>query len=435
MSLRPQIPQAEASAQVEETGASSSAVVYFLILCLAGGLGAPSGIAALPIGYFLKDNLHLSPVEMAWFVAITGAPACVGFLVGFARDRFRPRSMGDRTYLLAGALLAVASYIYLGAVSITYARLLYATLTASVAYMIILAAGQAIMTGVAQERLMTGLLSVVSGVGTYVPAVVAALMGGWLVANVAPRITFVMAAIFSAVIAAQAFWRQRDVVAFETLARRDENGLAAVKRLVRYRPIWPATVIFFLWNFGPGWGTPMFYHLTETVKISSELFGTFTALQWLFFIPSAMVYAPLCRRFTLASMLWWGTVVAIAQGPIMFFAQSPTSAIVVAVLYGIFGGFPTAVYVDLIIRSCPKGLEGTAMMLAVTTASILASNSGNLLGSWIYARGGFISAVIITTLATALIVPMLWWIPGNITLSRDGEVLALDDFEPDGDVR
>jgi hypothetical protein len=58
------------------------------------------------------------------------------------------------------------------------------------------------------------------------------------------------------------------------------------------------------------------------------------------------------------------------------------------------------------------------MMLAVTTALAAASNSGNLLGSWIYSRGGFSSAVIITTLATALIVPMLWWVPEGLTSTR-----------------
>ncbi len=91
-------------------GAHDSIFGYFLILCLAGGLGAPTGIAAIPIGYFLKDNLHLSAVNLALFVAITGLPGYVAFLPGFARDRFRPRAMGDRFYLLAGALVAIAAY-------------------------------------------------------------------------------------------------------------------------------------------------------------------------------------------------------------------------------------------------------------------------------------------------------------------------------------
>ena len=107
----------------------------------------------------------------------------------------------------------------------------------------------------------------------------------------------------------------------------------------------------------------------------------------------------------------------------MFLARGPVGAISVAVLYGLLGGFPTAAYVDLIMRSCPKGLEGTGMMLAVTTASAVAANSGNLLGSWIYSTGGFASAVAITTLATTLIVPVLWWAPESLTSSREGEAV------------
>ena len=105
----------------------------------------------------------------------------------------------------------------------------------------------------------------------------------------------------------------------------------------------------------------------------------------------------------------------------MFMANGPASTIAVAVLYGLFGGFATAAYIDLIMRSCPKGLEGTAMMVAQTSASSLAGSSGNLLGSWIYSRGGFASAVIITTLATALIIPLLRSIPPELIATHDGE--------------
>jgi len=426
MSAEPQIardypPSAHSSAAASE---SRPAIIgYFLILCLALGLGTPSGLASIPIGYYLKDNLHLSPVQLAMFVVIVGAPGYLGFLPGFVRDRFRPRLMGDRAYLLVGATIALAAYLYLGVAAINYTRLLYAILVAGVAYLVVLAGAQALMAGVAQAHLMTGRLAVVSGVATYVPAVISAFLGGWLVAHVPPRGAFIAAAVVTAVIAAQAFWRLGAVIAFDETAVRTESSLAAISRLARYRPIWPATVVFLLWNFGPGWGTPMFYHLTETVKVSSELYGLFVAFQWLFFIPSALLYGPLCKRFSLGSLLWWGTLIAILQGPIMFFARSPASAIAVAVLYGLFGGFPTAAYVDLIMRSCPKGLEGTGMMLSVTTAYALSTNFGNLLGSWIYGRSGFASAVIITTLATAAIVPVLRLVPENIAAGRDGETM------------
>jgi len=78
--------------------ASAAIIGYFLILFLALGLGVPSGIAGIPIGYILKDHLHLSPVDLALFAAIASSPTYFAFLPGFLRDRFRPRVMGDRAY-------------------------------------------------------------------------------------------------------------------------------------------------------------------------------------------------------------------------------------------------------------------------------------------------------------------------------------------------
>ena len=288
----------------------------------------------------------------------------------------------------------------------------------------IFAAAQALMTGVAQAHGMTGRLSVVFGFGYFVPAVLSALAGGWLVAHVSVRGTFLIAAGVTIVIALQSFWRLDAAAEFESQLGHSEDGMTALKRLLRHRPLWPAAAIFFLWNFSPGWGTPMFYHLTEQVHISSELFGTFTAMQSLFFLPTTLLYGLLCVRAPLSRLLWWGTIVAILQAPIMFLAQGPVSTIVVAVLYGLSGGFATAAYLDLIMRSCPKGLEGTAMMVAQTSTFALAGSSGNLLGSWIYSMGGFTWAVIITALATALIVPVLRAVPPELTATRDGEPIV-----------
>src|ERR1700692_4489445 len=80
---------------------------YFAILNIAVGLGSPLGIAAIPITYFLKDTLHLSPVRLALFLAIASIPVCAGFAFGFIRDRWRSATWGDRQYLFACALVAV----------------------------------------------------------------------------------------------------------------------------------------------------------------------------------------------------------------------------------------------------------------------------------------------------------------------------------------
>ncbi len=396
---------------------------YFAILNIAVGLGSPLGIAAIPINYFLKDRLHLSPVRLAVFLAIVSIPGCAGFAFGFIRDRWRNARWGDRQYLFVCAAVAAAGYLWLATSSFDYYKLLSIVFIVVIAYVMVFASAQALMTGVAQAHGMTGRLSVVFSFGYFTPAVISALAGGWLVAHASVGGTFLIAGGITLVIAMQAFWRLEAATEFESSVLPYEKGFAAIRRLIRHRPLWPAAAIYFLWNFGPGWGTPMFYHLTEHVRISSELFGTFTALQSLFFLPTSLLYGYLCTREPLSRLLWWGTIVAILQGPIMFLAQGPISTIVVAILYGLFGGFATAAYIDLIMRSCPKGLEGTAMMIANTSMFAIAGTAGNLLGSWIYSKGGFASAVVITTLATAVIVPLLRAVPPHLTSTRDGELI------------
>ncbi len=398
-------------------------LAYFAILNIAVGLGSPLGIAAIPINYFLKDRLHLTPVQMALFLAFASIPVSAGFVFGFIRDRWRSENWGDRQYLFACGLIAAGGYLWLAATTIDYLKLLALVFVVVIAFVMIFSSAQALMTGVAQAYGMTGRLSVVFSFGYFTPAVISALAGGWLVAHASVSGTFLIAGVVTIVIAMQAFWRLKAASDFESDLGPREKGFAAVMRLIRHRPLWPAAAIYFLWNFGPGWGTPMFYHLTEHVGISSELFGTFTALQSLFFLPTSLLYGYLCTRVPLSRLLWWGTIVAILQGPIMWLALGPISTIVVAILYGLFGGFATAAYIDLIMRSCPKGLEGTAMMMANTSMFALAGSSGNLLGSWIYSKGGFASAVIITTLATAVIVPLLRAVPPHLTSTRDGELI------------
>ena len=68
----------------------------------------------------------------------------------------------------------------------------------------------------------------------------------------------------------------------------------------------------------------------------------------------------------------------------------------------------------------PRG-SGRNRRNAVQRPFAIAINSENLLGDWIYARGGFPLAIIVTTLATTLIVPILRWVPASVTASREGE--------------
>jgi MFS family permease len=90
----------------------------------------------------------------------------------------------------------------------------------------------------------------------------------------------------------------------------------------------------------------------------------------------------------------------------------------VAALMGFMGAVGTAAYYDLLIRACPKGLEGTVMMIA-TTGYWIFGKWGDLLGSWLYDRWHYLPCVIATTTVYALILVVLLFIPHTITEDRE----------------
>ena len=63
-------------------------------------------------------------------------------------------------------------------------------------------------------------------------------------------------------------------------------------------------------------------------------------------------------------LLLWGTVVAVPQMVPLLFIHSIAGAFIAAVPIGLMGGVGTAAYLDLIIPSCPRGLQGTTLMMS-----------------------------------------------------------------------
>jgi MFS family permease len=95
-------------------------------------------------------------------------------------------------------------------------------------------------------------------------------------------------------------------------------------------------------------------------------------------------------------------------------------AILVSVGVGLLHGFATICLFDLLMRACPKRLEGSGTMLGISAFSV-ASGLGDLLGSWLYVHGGFALCLILDATTTALVLRLLPLLPANLIAGRDGE--------------
>ena len=164
--------------------------------------------------------------------------------------------------------------------------------------------------------------------------------------------------------------------------------------------------------------------LQNVLSGSDAQWGQWNAIFAASFIPTFLLFGFLCRSVSLRVLLFWGTVIAVPQLVPLLFLHSMTGALIAAVPSGLMGGMATAAYLDLIIRSCPRGLQGTMLMLSASI-NVTVTRFGDILGTRLYDfYGGFTACVIATTVVYALILPALLLVPKRLIDTADGQVPA-----------
>jgi hypothetical protein len=314
---------------------------------------------------------------------------------------------------------------------VTYVTLLVGVVIATSSFLLVDSAKAGILYTLGQQQVMSGQVSTVWNIVESMPFLISFLIGGALSqslegqrADLAARILFLVGAGIMAVIALYGALKPK--VVFDSL--KDERDLSAkpfsdLRRLAKHWPIYPALLIWFLWSFAPGSQTVMQYYISNTLHASDAIWGDYNAIFVAGFIPTFLLYGYLCPRVNLKTLLFWGTVVGAPQMVPLLFVHSPYTVLIAAGALGLMGGVCSAAYWDLIIRSCPKGLQASMFGL-VTAVYWLAGRFGDLWGTDLYDHhGGFPVCVWVTTAVYALILPLLWLVPKRLVATTDGEVI------------
>jgi len=406
-----------------------SAYLSVLIFLLAFGSPA-GGLIDIPLAFLLKNKLNLQAHELAGFRLVAAVPLYLSFVFGFIRDTWNPLGMADRGFMLLFGAATAVLYVLFAFAPTTYATLLLAVVLLTSSYLFVSSALHGLASMIGQQHIMSGQVSTIWNIFLSIPLVAALLVGGSLSdlleqrsADEAVRILFLVGAAVMATIAIYAVWRPASV--FDSLRSEHRAAGSPLKnelaRLVRHWPIYPALLIWLLWNFAPGSATPLQYYLQNSLHAEDAQWGQWNAIFAASFIPTFLLFGVLCRKLPLRTLLLWGTIVAVPQLVPLLFIRSVTGALIAAVPIGLMGGVATAAYMDLIIRSCPRGLQGTTLMMSGSLLFVSA-RFGDVLGTALYDYyGGFTACVIAITAVYALILPALLMVPRQLIATADGQ--------------
>jgi MFS family permease len=399
--------------------------LYFSSLTLIIFAVSPEILLDIPTAYMLKNHLHATASQVSIFRLLTGIPMYVGFAFGMTRDLWDPFGWRDRGYFRLFGPLAMLVFGWLALTRLSYSGLLIGMFLAMISFRFLMAAYSGLISLIGQEELMSGRLSALWMVFRYVSFIAAYFASGFITEHLSPRQTFILTAAVTLPLCLYGFLKPRAVFshAYENPHARGTTFLGDLKRLVKHRAVYPAIFIILLWNFMPGFNTPMQFYLSNQLHAPDSVYANFNCIFYGSYIPVVVLYGFLCTRFPLRKLLWLGAAVAVPSMIPLAFIHSGRQALLLAGVMGMMSGLGQCAFYDLAIRSCPPGLQGTLMM-AADAANNLAFRLSDVLGTKIYGLSpthGFLYCVIAMTATYALILPIILFVPRELIASSDGQ--------------
>ena len=398
-----------------------------LLVLLVAFCDPNEGFIAIPLGFILKNKLNFEAYQLSAFRLVAAIPLYFSFVFGLARDTWNPLGLMDRGYLIIFSAISVALYLFFAFTPATYLTVLATIFLLTSAFLFIDSAKYGLSSVLARQHAMSGQVSVLWSVFTALPTVAVLVIGGHVSdvvegidAGLAIKSLFILGAVLVFMLAIFGLWKPAHVFARVRPEYPSNEPIAGkLKRFIAHWPIYPALLIWLLFKFAPGVSTPLQYYLQDSLNAADHHWGEWNAIFYASRIPVYLLYAMLCRRFPLRTLIWIGTLVTIPQFLPLLFVDTVTKALIAAALIGIMGAIANAAYLDLIIRSCPRGLQGTTIMLA-SALYYVSNRFGDVLGILLYSHGGFAACVTAITIVYCLIVPVLLLVPKELTAYADG---------------
>lgn len=405
---------------------------YFAPLTLLVTLISPHGnLADIAVTFMLKDRLHASATQVSLFRLVVTVPLLASVLVGLARDHWNPLGLRDRGHILIFGALTAAAYLAMGTSRLGFPSLVAGMFAANILMLFVSGAHQGLLALIGQENRMSGRLTVVWQTVAFVPVVGGSLIGGVFAEKVSPSATFLILAAASAGLALFALWKPAEVFdhAYDQPAAKAGQLWADMRRLLRSRAIYAPILLPFLFNFSPGFVTPLQFHITNELHAPPSVYGDFFALYFLGFTPVFLLYGWLLSRVSFRVLLWFGLAIGGPNLAILPFIHSPDVLLALAVPMGAFAAIGWCAICDLAIRSCPRGLQGTLMLLTAA-AGVLGYRFSDVLGARLYdlAPGaGFTLGIGISVLTSLLCLPVVLLVPRAVMEIREGVGPAATD--------
>ena len=388
----------------------------FLTLC-----DYREGIANLALRYLLKDELHLTAAQLAAFFAITKLAWYCKPFAGLLTDNVRLFGTRRKGYLVTFSLVAAVLWFALAFVPGSYGTMLWLVVAINFALMIAHTTLGGILVEAGQSLQATGRISAVRSGSESFGWLVTGLVAGWIAVNLGPY-GFLLNALLMVALAALFARLIIETKAPPAAVEPSRWTAAHFRELFQHRTLWVAAGFWVLIKFSPGFGTPLFYYQSETLRFTPQEIGYIGFVSATAGLLGSMAYLRLCRRIPLNRLLWLGVGLHAVSALAYFGYRSIGAAFVIEAAYGLCTALAFMPIFDLLARATPKNFAALGYALIFSLGSLSVSGS-DLVGSWLYEHleRSFTGMILLNSGTSALVLLAIPFLPRVLVVHRDGD--------------
>ncbi len=397
---------------------SRALVLFFVIGYFTSGLSDyDNGLLVQPLTYYLKTGLGWTSDEAAAYLGALAIPWMVTPLYSAFAEFVPILGSRHKSYIYISNLLLVALYLWLYGLT-SVGLMLVALVSASTATAVSNTLYGAIMV-LCSKKFKDGDEFVdIQWTWQYVGITVAALLGGWLSQHLLPATSLHIAVAIMVIAPLAVLFACRRWSPPETKHAIDLPGFKesfkAIRDAFKVRALLLSGVFLVLFDFSPGFQTPLYYYMTDptTLDFSQQFTGFTSALMAFGSVCGGLFCGWLEKRMTLNKMLYLSIVLGvISQGAyVLLFGH--WSAIALSLFFGFAQMISLVSVLTVAAKFCPDGAEGFAYATLVCAGN-LSYQLSDQVGSFIYEHWSghsLLPLIIITSLCTAaagLLLPAL----------------------------
>lgn len=392
-------------------------------------------LSRLAVSFFLKDDLGLTPAEVAALTGLAAFPWVIKPLFGFLSDGFPLLGYRRRSYLILSGLLGCGAW----AAMATFVESAWLAATMIVLSSLSVAVSDVIVDSVVVERAREESLEKVGSLQSLTWAIAAvgslttAYFSGWLLEEFNTRTVFGITAIFPLLVSAIALLIIETPQAAKTIQATTQNIGVQAKTLwqaVTQKSILLPTAFVFLWQATPSADSAFFFFVTNELDFNPEFLGRVRLVTSIAALAGIWIYQRYLKQVSFRNILGWSTVISAALGftTLILVTHANRSlgiddrwfSLGDNLILTVTGQLALMPILVLSARLCPKGVEATMFALLMSSwnlAGLLSHELGALLTQWLgVTETNFDQLwllVTITNLSTLLPLIFLKWLPAG----------------------